>query len=172
MSLAISCTPRSLLFVLGSWWSWCEETLSVLAVHRARTWADCIYSAVSRSASWINHRLRLSLLSAGAAKWVMRVFISFYPSLHGAIACDVARGSCCCCSCGRATAVVASRACGNISLRALSSCCCVEQLLPILGIAPCLSRLFCLAAIVGLSLLPNPPANYQPLLYLVSHAGL
>ena len=130
MSLAISCTPRSLLFVLGSWWSWCEETLSVLAVHRARTWADCIYSAVSRSASWINHRLRLSLLSAGAAKWVMRVFISFYPSLHGAIACDVARGSCCCCSCGRATAVVASRACGNISLHALSSRRCVEQLLP------------------------------------------
>ena len=61
--------------------------------------------------------------------------------------------------------MVASRACGNISLRALSSCCCVEQLLPILGIAPCLSRLFCLAAIVGLSLLPNPPANYQPLLF-------
>ena len=43
---------------------------------------------------------------------------------------------------------------------------------PILGIAPCLSRLFCHAAIVGLSLLPNPPANYQPLSYLVSHAGL
>ena len=100
-------------------------------------------SAGSKSALPSNRPLRPFLLSAGAAKWVMRVFI-FYPSVHGnhslrlslvapaaAVRVDVRRR-------WLLAAPAGIFRCARCRLAAASS-----NYSPILGIAPCLSRLFC-----------------------------